>query len=125
MVQVAAVAVLLSMLLYILRASGGKNAAAVSLFGGVLFLSYALVRYKEPLAALREMAEKANLATEAGQLLRILAVCFLCGIAADACREMGEGTLASRVEFVGRAEILLLSLPFLLDIVAAAVEVWT
>ena len=39
---------------------------------------------------------------------------------ADVCREMGESTLGARVEMCGRAEILLLCLPFLLELFSLA-----
>ena len=49
-------------------------------------------------------------------LLRAMAVAFLTHVCASVCRDCGEGTLASYVEMAGKAEILVLSVPLITDI---------
>jgi stage III sporulation protein AD len=49
-------------------------------------------------------------------LLRAMAVAFLTHVCASVCRDCGEGTLASYVEMAGKAEILVLSIPLITDI---------
>lgn len=108
---------------YILRGAGARGAAAVSLAGGVLILSAAALKYKEPIAALLELAECAELSGEFSVIVRILFVGLLGSVAADMCRDLGEGSIAERLEFFARAEILLLALPFLLEVMRLAFEV--
>lgn len=124
MLQLCALGVLAACLGYVLRSAGAKGAVAVSLAGGLAFLGYALARYREPIAALREMAERAGLTPALESILRMLFIGLLAGIAADICRDVGEAGLAARVEFCGRVEIILLALPFLLEIFTLALGVW-
>lgn len=44
-------------------------------------------------------------------LMRSLGICYLTGLAADICRDSGEGTLATQMETAGKLALLLISLP--------------
>lgn len=50
-------------------------------------------------------------------MLKGLSIAFLCECACDICRDCGEGSIASKVEFAGKVELLLLSLPLLRSII--------
>ena len=68
----------------------------------------------------------ASAATEhVGILLKALCVAILTHICADICRECGEGAAATGVELTGKAEILLLSLPLVNEILEAAQQLLT
>ena len=118
--QLCALAVLVAALTWILKTAGAKGAAAVPLTGGLALVFFAVYRYREPIAALMTLAETAGIRTSMEMVLRMMAVGYLSTFAADICRDMGEGTLAARVELCGRAEILLLCLPFLLELFSLA-----
>ena len=51
---------------------------------------------------------------------KMLGVAWLAQIGADLCREFGSPTLAGYVEVLGRAELLLLTLPLIRETVAVA-----
>lgn len=121
--QISAAAILVASLAYVLRGAGSRGAAGVTVAGGILILAAALPKLGEPIAALSEIAERAALSEELSRLFRILLVGFLGGAAADICRDMGEGSVADRLELFARVEILFLSLPFLLEILRLALEV--
>ena len=121
--SLCACAVLFAALALILRDAGAKGAPLVTLTGGLAFLFYAFTRYREPINALRELAEGAGLSTSFSSLFKMLAVACLAHIAAELCRDMGEGTIASRIELCGRIEILLLALPLFIELCTLAREV--
>ena len=121
--QIAALAVLAAALAFVLRTLGAKGAPALTVAAGLAFVAYAVARYGEALTAIREMAERAGVSDGVGVILRMIFVGILCAVAADICRDVGESTLATRVEACGKAEILLLALPFLLELVNLALEV--
>ena len=120
--QVCALALLAAMLSYLLRTAGSRLAVLVSLCGGLALLALTLARYREPIAALREMAERTGAGEEVRQIFKMLSVGMVCAAGADTCRDLGEATLAARLEFFGRGEILLLALPFLLRLFSFAWE---
>ncbi len=108
---------------WLLRTYGAKLAPAVTLIGGLALLGAALYRYRQPIDALREMAAAGGMTGALSAVLRMMAVALLTTLAADICRDLGEASLATRVEFFGRAEVLLLCMPFLLELFSLALEV--
>ena len=65
------------------------------------------------LALLRSLLGSNGLTDYAGVLMKALGVSLLTQTCANVCRECGEGGIADGVEWIGRVEILLLSLPLL------------
>ena len=53
-------------------------------------------------------------------LMKALGIGVVCQFTAELCRDAGEAVLASRVEFFGKIEILLLSVPLLQKLLAFA-----
>jgi stage III sporulation protein AD len=51
---------------------------------------------------------------------KVLAVGFLSGAGADVCSELGAPSLATALGFAGKAEILLLALPLLTELLSRA-----
>ncbi len=56
----------------------------------------------------------------ASTLLKALGVALAVEISADVCKDAGEGGLASKLEMIGRAELLLLSLPLISELIERA-----
>ena len=59
-----------------------------------------------------EIAEYFNI------ILKVLGISFLVQIGADICRDLGEESIASKVEFAGKAVILVMVLPILKNIIS-------
>lgn len=53
-------------------------------------------------------------------LAKALGVSLLCEWSGDICKDLGERTLASRIELAGKAEILVLSLPLIAELLETA-----
>ena len=56
----------------------------------------------------------------AATLLKALGVALAVEISADVCKDAGEGGLASKLEMIGRAELLLLALPLIGELIERA-----
>lgn len=121
--QLLGLALLAAALGFLLRGLGSRIAPVLSVLSGVLLLSFALFRYAEPLSLLSELAESGGVGELLDPLLRMLGIGLATTFTADTCRDLGEGTVAARVELCGRVEILLLCLPFLSELLSLAVEV--
>ncbi len=89
--------------------------AATVLFGGATLLLWQPV-----LAWLGELCTAHGVNEMSSVMLKGLGVAVLTQLCADLCRQTGETTLASSVETAGRAELLLLCLPMLKDLVITA-----
>lgn len=56
----------------------------------------------------------------ANTLLKALGVALAVEISADVCKDAGEAGLASKLEMIGRAELLLLALPLISELIEKA-----
>ena len=101
----------------------GAAAAAVAISAVCIIGTVALLRYSDAVVAIAELAEGNEAASSAASLaLRALGVGFVAQIGGDICRDLGESSVASCVEAVGRAEMLLLCLPEFVSFVSRAIE---
>lgn len=100
---------------------GSKGDVLPLQWTGILVLSGAsLVLWQPVLGWLGELCAAHGLDKTAQLLFKGLGVGVLTQLCADICRQSGEGHLANGVEMAGRAEILLLCLPMLRDLVGMA-----
>ena len=118
--QLCGLSVLCAALALILKTAGARLSPLLSIGGGCVLLALCLQRYRAPVEELLQMAEEAGIRASLETVLRMLAIGVLAALAADLCRDLGEPTLAARVELCGRAEILLLCLPFLRELFSLA-----
>ncbi|MBQ2308722.1 MAG: hypothetical protein II373_04010, partial [Clostridia bacterium] len=114
MLRVLGLAVLSAVLLYLLRDMGGRLVPLGAAAGGILLLLYGVLRYGELLSLVSSLGEVGEVASSAISLsLRAVGLASVTEITAGICRDLGEGGLATKVEWCGRAEILAVSLPTL------------
>ncbi len=105
------VAVCAALCAALLKEWQGKLSHLVPLVGTLGAAVFVLLRYGSLLGELLSFADRSGLSTLGVLLVKILAIAYLTTLAADLCRELGEASLGARVEWCGKAEILLLCLP--------------
>ena len=115
------VALLAAISAMLVRECGSRLAPMISLAGGTMLLTAALPRIGEALSLLSGLSELGG-AEWLAPILKILAVGYTVELGADICRELGEGALASRLELLGRLELLALALPSLLALLELALS---
>ena len=96
----------------LLRRTNGEFALFVSLAASLVIL-LAVVTSAQPLIGLvRELSDEAGTETSyIAILMKALAVCIITRLASECCRDSGEGAIASKIEFAGKAAILLVAVP--------------
>ncbi len=88
--------------------------------GTIVLGGAALLLWQPVLAWVSELCTVHGVGDTAQLLLKGLGVAVLTQLCADLCRQSSEAMLANSVEHAGRAEILLLCLPLLQDVVETA-----
>ncbi|MCH5323640.1 MAG: stage III sporulation protein AC/AD protein family [Eubacterium sp.] len=84
----------------------------ISLAAGMLILGTAIVAIRPVIETLTELAGYSGVDNGYAEILiKSLAVCFLTQLAAESCRDAGEGAIASKIEFAGKCAIVLTALP--------------
>ena len=111
---------LVAALAMILRDAGARLAPLVGLAGGVAVLLVLLPRYRPILELLSGLTEDALFSSLLSLGLRAVALCVLIEVTAGILRDMGEGGLATRLEWCGRLELILLALPTVGELLSIA-----
>ena len=109
---------LILMLLREMRFNGAPVVAAAS---AVLLLFHAVKVQGGEISRLFSFIPTAGEEVMAS-MLKITGLSYLYGIASEVCTSLGEGTLARAVETVGRVEMFLVALPYLLEILRLGAE---
>ncbi|MBP5209234.1 MAG: stage III sporulation AC/AD family protein [Clostridia bacterium] len=119
--QMGGLALLCAMAGTLLRESGGgRQATLLSLCGGAMLLVGWLARVSPAVAALAQLSGQGGLGSWTPLLLKALAVGYVTEIGADACRELGAEQVGAKLELCGRAELVLLALPCLTELLRTA-----
>lgn len=79
----------------------------VSVFSVSLSIIYPVLSYIE------KISTSSNIHKYVPVLMKALGIAFVVEITADICNDAQESTLAERITFLGKAEILVISLPLL------------
>ena len=89
-----------------------RTAAGVVLMGGGTVMLTPAMRFLEGLG------QRAFAAGQASLLMRALCILLLVRFCAALCRDCGENTAALCLEFAGKAELILLAVPLLEELLA-------
>lgn len=107
-----ALGIIWTVLVVILRPLRPELATLLAAAAGVMLLLLVLGKVRGAVAALAQMAERAELnPVFLRTTLKVVGLAYLAGFAGQICRDAGEGAMAGKIEFVGKVGILLLALP--------------
>ncbi len=105
----------------ILKKYAKEYSLLVNIFLGIIVIFYLssrlmpIFRQIESLINLAKVPEK-----YVSILFKSLGICFASQFAADCCRDVGENSLASKIETIGKVSILATSVPLFEEIIKTA-----
>lgn len=120
--KVAALAILLSIICFVLSELGFRSKRVFALLSLVALMLLCCGAVGEIVPRLSELTALAGITETAETALKVVFSGYVFGIASDVAAELGEGGIANAVTLGGRLEITLIILPYLMDVVSAAVE---
>ena len=120
LLTLSGLAILAAVSLLSLREAGGRFAPLVAVAGGILLFTFALGRTGEVIEALTALGGGETVGEALSLGVRVVGLAAVTEVTAGVCRDLGEGGLATKVEWCGRAEILAVSLPALTRLIRLA-----
>ena len=115
--KIIGAAVLVTVLAFIFKELKKEYASVIIIAGGIFITLWALGQVFPVINYLRELTGSGGIAEYFNIILKVLGISFLVQIGADICRDLGEESIASKVEFAGKAVILALVLPVLKSVI--------
>ena len=122
LLQILGLAVLSSMLLLLLSEKAAGFRPLLLAASGVLLLMWFVFRISPAFQLLGGYLQEYTMDESGGLLLKALAVGYLTELGGDTCRDLGAEGIAKKLELCGRAELLLLSLPALSELLTVALS---
>ncbi len=107
---------------FILRGLDARGAPVFCVLSGIVILTEAAAPLGEIFSAVKMLTSGSLSDSLLEAALKIFGVGYLFGISADAVRELGEPFIAKCVEAVGRVEIVVIILPFFVEILTLGVD---
>ena len=99
----------------------------VRVAGSMAVVTVALTLIVPSVTYIKSLLDGSGLGEFGGTVLKALGIAVLTQLGADVCRDFGEGSIASGIEFVGRLEMLVLCFPLIEKLISTVKEVmsWT
>ena len=100
-----------AMLAVLIKHTRPEFSPMVSAAASVILLSSAIITLSPLADYIRSLTKNTVFGGYVGVLLKSLGITLASSSVSDICRDMGEGSIASKVELAAKAEIMLLSMP--------------
>ena len=109
----AAVAVCVVFIALYLKNQQREIALLLIIACSIVLFTVGVKNISQATKSLYEITKNSGYSAEVETMLKALGLAAVSQISSDVCREAGESTLASQVEFIGRIEIMALSVPLI------------
>jgi len=118
--QLCGIAICVMMFGILLKERQSEMAILTSVAGSVFLLTAIIPTLVPSITFITDAIQSTALSSYSAVLLKTLGVSYVIQITAEICRDAGESSTASKIELAGKAEILLLSLPIIKDLLTVA-----
>lgn len=99
-------------------------AVQISIAAGIIIFLFMVTKITAVLQFLQQLALKANIdIIYLNTVLKILGIAYLASFCGEICRDAGENSLASKVEFSGKILILVLAIPILMAVLQSILKI--
>lgn len=111
-------------LIMVLKDGKKEVALQLSLAAGIAIFLFMVTKITGVMQFLQSLAIKANIDfVYLDTILKILGIAYLTSFCSEICRDAGEGSLASKVEFAGKILILVLAIPILMAVLQSILKI--
>ena len=94
----------------------------IMIAGGIIITLWGLARIYPVVDYIRELTDSSNISEYFSVILKVLGISFIVQTGADICRDFGETSIASKIEFAGKAVILVIVLPILRAVIGMSFD---
>ena len=108
----------------VLKEIRAEYAMAITVAAGAAVLLMLVGMSLPVISEIESLAKQANIATETvGILLKALGICYIAELAASACRDSGQTSIASKIDLAGKIAVVVLSLPMVRQLVDMIIKI--
>lgn len=120
--KVMGICIIGAVLTLVLKQKSGEYAFAVVVVTSIIILFFAVKTVAEPISLIFEKLNDSGVKTEYFKIaLKAVGIAYITDFIADASRDAGQTSIASKAELAGKSAIFLLSVPVLMSVLETAI----
>lgn len=115
--QIVGLALVAATLSVLLKRDRPEIAIQISIISGVVIFLLMVVKVSAVIELLQNLAKKVNIDTVyMTTILKIIGIAYVATFGSEVCRDAGESSIASKIEFGGKVLIMVLAVPILMAV---------
>lgn len=96
----------------------------IGILTGIIILTSVIFKLGFIIESINDLANKANIPNVYIKLIiKLIGIAYLMEFAIQLCKDCGEGSIASKLEFGGKVIVMTMSFPVLLSIVEMVLDI--
>ncbi|MDF2839748.1 MAG: spoIIIAD [Clostridia bacterium] len=112
--KIVGIGIIATMLAVILREEKPEIALQVSIVTGLIIFIFVISKLNSVIEVLKYFASKTNIDLMYFTIiLKVIAIAYITEFGAQVCKDAGEGSIASKIEFGGKVLIMIMAIPIL------------
>ncbi len=123
MIKYCGVALCALAAILILKGQKSDFAGLVGAAAGVILLSAAVTAFLPVFDFIKKTVSETSFSEHMKVLGKALGITLAVQLSAEVCRDTGEAALASKLELIGKAEMLILALPLVGELIELAARI--
>lgn len=122
--QIVGLALVATILSVLLRNQKPELALQISIVTGVAIFLVMAFKISAVITLLQNLANKINIdLVYLNTILKIVGISYITSFGAEVCRDAGESSIASKIEFAGKILIMILAIPILMAVLEIIVKI--
>ena len=122
--QMIGVALISTMLCLVIKKDRPEIAMFIGILTGVVILVSVIFKLSFVIDSINSLAAKANIPdVYITLIIKLIGIAYLMEFAIQLCKDCGEGSIASKLEFGGKIIVMTMSFPILLSIIEMVLNI--
>lgn len=123
-IQIVSIGLIATILSVILREHRPEFAMIIGLLAGIIIFFLVINKLQIVLNVFQDLSSKMNIDIQfIGTMFKIIGIAYLTEFGAQVCRDAGEGSIASKIEFGGKILIMILAIPILMALLDLIIKI--
>lgn len=123
-IKIVSFAFITLFVILILKGKKDELVVQISIVAGALIFLFMLNKITAVMELLQQLAIKAKIDfVYLTTVFKILGIAYLASFCSEICKDAGESSLASKVEFAGKILILVLAIPILMGVLDSILKI--
>ncbi|MCX7951168.1 MAG: stage III sporulation protein AD [Clostridiales bacterium] len=121
--QIVLMALVVATIVTLLKKEKQEVAIQVSILFGIVIFFMMLSKFTVVIQAMQQIALKANIDfTYVNIVFKIIAISYIASFGIEICKDIGESSLAAKIEFAGKIIILILAIPIIMAVMDMVIK---